>query len=108
MFDESHRASAPVWSLLYDRINADDTVKYTVIVLVSAAFVIGINATALVRRQRQGQGKDMAPAPGDVPTNEAAVIADIVRAHPGWRRARVKGFLKQLQQRRGIRRDNRK
>jgi hypothetical protein len=108
MFDESHRASAPVWSLLYDRINADDTVKYTVIVLISAAFVIGINATALVRRQRQGQGKDMAPAPGDVPTNEAAVIADIVRAHPGWRRARVKGFLKQLQQRRGIRRDNRK
>jgi hypothetical protein len=109
MFDESHRASAPVWSLLYDRINADDTVKYTVIVLVSAAFVIGINATALVRRrQRQGQGKDMGPAPGDMPTNEAAVIADIVRAHPGWRRARVKGFLKQLQQRRGIRRDNRK
>jgi hypothetical protein len=43
-----------------------------------------------------------------VPTNEAAVITDIVRAHPGWRRARVKGFLKQLQQRRGIRRDNRK
>ena len=107
MFDESHRASAPVWSLLYDRINADDTVKYTVIVLVSAAFVIGINATALVRR-RQRQGKDMGPAPGDMPTNEAAVIADIVRAHPGWRRARVKGFLKQLQQRRGIRRDNRK
>ena len=105
MFDESHRASAPVWSLLYDRINADDTVKYTVIVLVSAAFVIGINATALVRRR---QRQEMGPAPGDVPTNEAAVITDIVRAHPGWRRARVKGFLKQLQQRRGIRRDNRK
>jgi hypothetical protein len=105
MFDESHRASAPVWSLLYDRINADDTVKYTVAVLVSAAFVIGINATALVRRR---QRQEMGPAPGDVPTNEAAVITDIVRAHPGWRRARVKGFLKQLQQRRGIRRDNRK
>jgi hypothetical protein len=105
MFDESHGASPPVFSLLYDRINADDTVKYTVAVLVSAAFVIGINATALVRRR---QRQEMGPAPGDVPTNEAAVITDIVRAHPGWRRARVKGFLKQLQQRRGIRRDNRK
>jgi len=37
--------------------------------------------------------------------NEEAVITDIVRAHPEWRRSRVKGFLKQLQQRRRIRRD---
>jgi hypothetical protein len=102
MFDESHRASAPVWSLLYDRINANDTVKYTVVVLASAAFVIGINASALFRRRR----KDMGPTPGDVPVNEEAVITDIVRTHPEWRRARVKGFLKQLQQRRRTRRGN--
>jgi hypothetical protein len=101
MFDESHFASPPVFSLLYDRINADDTVKYTVVVLASAAFVIGINATVLVRRRRN----DMGPAPNEVPVNEEAVITDIVRAHPEWRRARVKGFLKQLQQRRRIRRD---
>jgi hypothetical protein len=103
MFDESQRASPPVFSLLYDRINADDTMKYTVVVLFSAAFVIGINATALVRRH---QRKDMGPAPVDVPVNEEAVIADIVRAHPDWRRTRVKGFLNQLQQRRRIRRGN--
>lgn len=103
VFDESHRASAPVWSLLYDRINANDTVKYTVVVLSSAAFVIGINARALVRRR---QRKDMGPAPVDVPVNEEAVITDIVREHPGWRRARVKAFLKQLQQRRRTRRGN--
>jgi hypothetical protein len=103
MFDESHRTSPPVWSLLYDRINADDTMKYTVVVLFSAAFVIGINATALVRRR---QRKDTGPTPVDVPVNEEAVISDIVRAHPGWRRSRVKGFLKQLQQRRRIRRGN--
>lgn len=102
MFDESHFASPPVWSLLYDRINANDTVKYTVVVLASAAFVIGINASALVRRQRKEKG----PAPFDVPVNEEAVITDIVRAHPEWRRSRVKGFLKQLQQRRRIRRGN--
>jgi hypothetical protein len=101
-FDESHRASAPVFSVLYDRINADDTVKYTVVVLASAVFVIGINATALVRRRR----KDKGPAPVDVPVNEEAVISDIVSAHPEWRRARVKGFLKQLQQRRRTRRGN--
>jgi hypothetical protein len=105
MFDESHRASPPVWSLLYDRINADDTIKYTVVVLFSAAFVIGINATALVRRR---QRKDRGPAPNEVPVNEEAVITDIVRAHPEWRRSSVKGFLKQLQQRRRIRRGNRK
>ncbi len=103
MFDESHFASPPVFSLLYDRINADDTVKYTVVVLFSAAFVIGINATALVRRR---QRTDMDPASRDVPVNEEAVITDIVRAHPEWRRSRVKGFLKQLQQRRRIRRGN--
>ncbi len=103
MFDESHRASAPVWSLLYDRINANDTVKYTVVVLSIAAFVIGINASALVRRR---QRKDMGPAPVDAPVNEEAVITDIVRTHPGWRRARIKGFLKQLQQRRRTRRGN--
>ena len=103
MFDESHFASPPVFSLLYDRINADDTVKYTVVVLLSAVFVIGINATALVRRR---QRNDMGPAPVDVPVNEEAVITDIVRAHPEWRRSRVKGFLKQLQQRRRIRRGN--
>jgi len=102
MFDESHFASPPVFSLLYDRINADDTVKYTVVVLFSAAFIIGINATALVRRR---QRNDMGPAPNEVPVNEEAVITDIVRAHPEWRRSRVKGFLKQLQQRRRIRRD---
>jgi hypothetical protein len=102
MFDESHGASPPALSLLYDRINADDTVKYTVVVLVSAAFVIGINATALVRRRR----KDMGPASVDVPVSEEAVISDIVRTHPEWRRSRVKGFLKQLQQRRRIRRGN--
>jgi hypothetical protein len=101
MFDESHFASPPVFSLLYDRINADDTVKYTVVVLFSAAFVIGINATALVRRRR----KDMGPPLNEVPVNEEAVITDIVRAHPEWRRSRVKGFLKQLQQRRRTRRD---
>lgn len=100
MFDESHRASPPVWSLLYDRINADDTIKYTVIVLFSAAFVIGINARALVRRQRRRRRKDMGPAPNELPVNEEAVITDIISDHPEWRRSRVKGFLKQLQQRR--------
>jgi hypothetical protein len=102
MFDESHGASPPVFSLLYARINADDTVKYTVVVLASIALVIGINASPLVRRRR----KDLGPTPGDVPVNEEAVITDIVREHPGWRRSRVKGFLKQLQQRRRIRRGN--
>jgi hypothetical protein len=104
MFDESHRASPPVWSLLYDRINENDTIKYTVIVLFSAAFVIGINASALVRRRRQGT--DTAPSPNEVPVNEEAVITDIVRTHPEWRRSRVKVFLKQLQQRRRKRRGN--
>ena len=103
MFDESHRASPPVLSLLYDRINANDTIKYTVIVLFTAAFVIGINASALVRRRLR---KDIGPTPNEVPVNEEAVITDIVRAHPEWRRSRVKGFLKQLQQRRRLRRGN--
>jgi hypothetical protein len=104
MFDESHRTSPPMWSLLYDRINANDTIKYTVIVLFSAAFVIGINASALVRRRRQGT--DTTPSPNEVPVNEEAVITDIVRAHPEWRRSSIKGFLQQLQQRRRKRRGN--
>ncbi len=101
-FDESHFASPPVYSLVYDRINENDTVKYTVVVLVTAAFVIGINASALVRRRPKERG----PAPAEVPVNEEAVITDIVRLHPEWRQSRVRGFLKQLQQRRRIRRGN--
>jgi hypothetical protein len=101
-FDESHRASPPVWSLVYDRINADDTIKYTVVVILSVAFVIGINASALARRR----GKDTGAVPDDVPMNEEAVVTDIVRTHPEWRRSRVKGLLKQLQQRRRTRRGN--
>ncbi len=103
MFDESHRAAPPVWSLLYDRINTNDTIKYTVVVLFIVAFVIGINASALARRRKW---KDMGPTPNEVPVNEEAVITDIVKTHPEWRRSRVKGFLKQLQQRRRIRRGN--
>lgn len=103
MFDESHGASPPALSLLYDRINENDTIKYTVVVLASVALVIGINASGLVRRR---QRKDMSPTPVDVPVSEEAIITDIVRAHPGWRRSRVKRFLKQLQQRRRIRRGN--
>ncbi len=102
VFDEAHRAAPPVWSLLYDRINADDTIKYTVVVLFSAAFVIGINASALARWRR----KDTNAVPDDVPVNEEAVITDIVKTHPEWRRARLKGFLKQLQQKRRRRRGN--
>jgi len=103
MFDESHRAAPPVWSLLYDRINADDTIKYSVVILFIAAFVIGINANALAKRRKR---KDMGPTPDELPMNEEAVITDIVRTHPEWRRSRVKGFLKQLQQRRRKRRGN--
>ena len=103
MFDESHRASPPVWSLLYDRINANDTIKYSVVILLSVAFVIGINASALVRRRKE---RDMGPAPNELPVNEEAVVTDIVRAHPEWRRSRVKGLLKQLQQRWRMKRGN--
>jgi len=103
MFDESHRAAPPVWSLLYDRINADDTIKYSVVILFVAVFVIGINANALAKRRKR---KDMGPTPDELPVNEEAVITDIVRVHPDWRRSRVKGFLKQLQQRRRMRRGN--
>jgi hypothetical protein len=103
MFDESHRAAPPVWSMFYDRINADDTIKYSVVILFVAAFVIGINANALAQRLKR---KDMGPTPDELPVNEEAVITDIVREHPEWRRSRVKGFLQQLQQRRRIRRGN--
>ena len=102
MFDQSLRVSQPVWSLAYDRINADDTIKYTVIVLAIAAFVVGINVTAVTRRRRTPV------EPGEVPVNEAAVIQDLVKTHPGWRRARIEGFLRQVRGRRRTTRGNRK
>ena len=95
MFDQSHRVSQPLWSMAYDRINADDTVKYTVILLSIATFVIGINAARLTRQRRARVESDEAPV------NEEAAITDIIRTHPGWRRARIKALLKQLQRRRG-------
>jgi Domain of unknown function (DUF4350) len=101
LFDESHQASPPVWSLLYDRVNADDNVKYTIILLSIAVFVIGINATALARRRRT-------VAPAAAPVSEEAAIADVIGAHPRWRRSRIKSILKQLHQRRRATHDDRK
>jgi hypothetical protein len=102
LFDQSHQATQPVWSLLYDRINTDDNVKYTVIILSMAAFVIGINATALNRRRR-------APvAHNEAAVNEEAAITDVIRTHPLWRRARIKAVLRQVQRRRRKTHDNRK
>jgi hypothetical protein len=102
LFDESHRASPPVWGLAYDRVNADDNLKYALVLVSVAAFVIGINVTARTRRRRPHV------EPSEVPVNEEAAIADIVRAHPGWRASRIKGFLKQLQTRRKTSHGNRK
>jgi hypothetical protein len=102
LFDQSHRVSQPVWSLAYDRINADDNVKYTVILLAIAAFVVGINVTAVTRRRR-------APVePTEVHVNEEAVIQDLVKTHPGWRRERIEGFLRQVRGRRRTTHGNRK
>jgi hypothetical protein len=102
LFDQSHQATQPVWSLLYDRINADDNVKYTVILLCMAAFVVAINATALWRRRRTPVARDEAAV------NEEAAITDVIRTHPGWRRARIKATLRQVQRRRRTTHDNRK
>jgi hypothetical protein len=102
VFDQSHQASQPLWSLLYDRINADDNVKYTIILLSIAAFAIGINVATLTRRRRARV------EPGTVPMNQEAVITDIIRTHPGWRRSRIKAFLSQLQGRRRRTHGNRK
>jgi len=102
LFDQSHQATQPLLSLLYDRINADDNVKYTIILLSIAAFVIAINATALWRRRRTPVAQDEAAV------NEEAAITDVIRTHPGWRRARIKAILRQVQKRRRTTRDNRK
>ena len=102
LFDQSHRVSQPLWSLLYDRINADDTLKYTIILLSIAAFVLAINVIALTRRRRPRVG------PSEVSVSEEAVITDIIRTHPQWRRSRIRSFLKQLQTRRRTEHGNRK
>jgi hypothetical protein len=102
MFDQSYRVSQPVWSLAYDRINADDTIKYTVILLVIAAFVVGLNVTAVTRRRRTPVEL------GEVSVKEEAVIDDLVKTHPGWRRARIEGFLRQVRGRQRKTRGNRK
>ena len=102
IFDQSHQASQPLSSLVYDRINADDNIKYTIVVLSIAAVVIGINAAALTRRREVPVG------PRDTGVNQEVAIADVMRKHPEWRRSRIKGFLRQLQVRRKTTHGNRK
>ena len=102
MFDESQRASHPVWSLAYDRVNADDTIKYGVALCSMAVVVIGMHL--LARRRRQPERVKL----GDVSVDEAIVLDDIVRTHPGWQRAQLKGLLRHLQRERRTKRDNRK
>jgi hypothetical protein len=102
LFDQSQRASQPLLSYAYDRINADDNLKYTLIVLSIAAVVIGVNVVAYTRRQRPRADAST------VRVNEDVAIADVMDRHPGWRRSRITTLLKQLQKRRKAPYDDRK
>lgn len=102
LFDQSQRASQPLLSYAYDRINADDNLKYTLIVLSIAAVVIGVNVVAYTRRQRPRADAST------VRVNEDVAIADVMERHPGWRRSRITTLLKQLQKRRKAPYDDRK
>jgi hypothetical protein len=102
LFDQSQRASQPLLSSTYDRINADDNLKYTLIVLSIAAVVIGVNVVAYTRRQRPRADAST------VRVNEDVAIADVMERHPGWRRSRITTLLKQLQKRRKAPYDDRK
>jgi len=102
LFDQSQRASQPLLSYTYDRINADDNLKYTLIVLSIAAVVIGVNVVAYTRRQRPRADAST------VRVNEDVAIADVMERHPGWRRSRITTLLKQLQKRRKAPYDDRK
>jgi hypothetical protein len=89
LFDQSHRASQPLWSLAYDRINANENVKYSVILLASGALVIIVNASAVTRRRRKRIRSS------EIRVNEEIVIQDLIKTHPTWRPSRIREFLRQ-------------
>jgi len=102
LFDQSQRASQPLLSYTYDRINADDNLKYALILLSIAAVVIGVNVVAYTRRQRPRTDASK------VRVNQDVAIADVMERHPGWRKSRITTLLKQLQKRRKAPYDDRK
>ncbi len=89
-FDESHRASNPVWALAYHRITADNVAKYVVVLSATSLFVLGLTLASRRHRPRVVER---------LPVDEGPVIDDLIRAHPGWRGEQVRPLLRQLQRR---------
>ena len=91
MFDESHRVAQPLWSVAYERVQANDILKYALVLLTVSLFV------GIVNVRRINARKDHPTVTlTNIDIDEDIIIGDIVKRNPGWAKERVKKLAHRL------------
>ena len=102
LFDESHRGTQPLWSAVYEKIHADDTIKYALVLLSISLFVAMLNVGRLQTKRKERPTVSLV----NIGINEDIIIDDIVKRNPGWAKARIKKLAQQLKTRNRRKREN--
>lgn len=95
LFDESHRVVQPLWSVAYDRVHANDSLKYALVLLTTALFVAAINVHRVTARRKERPTVSLS----NINIDEDIIIGDIVNRNPGWAKERIKKVAHRLRTR---------
>ena len=104
LFDESHRMAQPLWSVVYEKMHADDMIKYAMVLLTMSLFVATLN----VRRVQTKRNERPAVSLTNMGIDEDIIIDDIVQRNPRWAKGRIKKLTQHLRTREQEKEDERK
>jgi len=102
LFDESHRVAQPLWSVVYEKIQADDMIKYAMVLLTTSLFVATLNVRSIQAKRKERPTINMT----NIEIDEDTIIDDIVKRNPGWARGRIQKFAQHLRTRNRRKREN--
>jgi len=95
LFDESHRVVKPLWSVAYEKIHADDMIKYALVLLTMSLFVTTMNVRRIKAQQKERPTVNLT----SIGIDEDIIISDIVKRNPGWAKGRIKKLAQHLRTR---------
>ena len=95
LFDESHRVVKPLWSVAYEKIHADDMIKYALVLLTMSLFVTTMNVRRIKARRKERPTVSLT----SIGIDEDIIISDIVKRNPGWAKGRIKKLAQHLRTR---------
>lgn len=95
MFDESHRVQQPLWSLAYYRVQANNSLKYAVVLLTTSLFIATINVHTVTAGRKERPTVSLT----NINIDEDIIIGDMVNRNPGWAKERIKKVAHRLRTR---------